>query len=260
MKRVRFIHWNTEEARERAGRFDSSRYEVEYTLRSGPKLFRELKETQPDAIAIDLSRLPSQGRDVGLTLRKTTSTRHIPLLYIGGDTEKVERIRQLLPDAVYTNWEKINRDLKKAITHPPEDPVVPDSVFNGYAGTSLPKKLGIRENSRILLVDSPREFGELLDALPEDARMVNDINGKPDIIICFVESRATLSKRVDQLVSQADDASIWLSWPKKASGRDTDLSQAVVRQTGLSAGLVDYKICSIDETWSGLLFTRRKPA
>ncbi len=259
MKRIRYIHWNADEAAERAGRFDAAKYDVRYAVPSGPALFRELKETQPDAIAIDLSRLPSQGRDVGLTVRKTASTRHIPLLYIGGEPEKVEPIRRLLPDAVYSTWDSIDQALQEALTHPPDDPVVPDSVFDGYAGTPLPKKLGIRAKSRILLLDAPQNFERTLGTLPKGARLLAEINGEPDIIICFTASREKLNQRIKQLSSYAEQASLWLAWPKKASGMNSDLSQPIVRQAGLSAGLVDYKICSIDTTWSGLLFTRRTP-
>lgn len=259
MKQVRFIHWNAEEVRERADWFDTSEYEVQYAVPSGPALFRELKESQPDAIAIDLSRLPSQGRDVGLTLRKTVSTRHIPLLYIAGDAEKVEQIRRLLPDAVYSTWDRINQDLKAALAHPPDEPVVPDSVFAGYAGTPLQKKLGVREKSRILLLDAPRNFSKTLGSLPTGAQLLTDINEEMDIIICFTDSREKLNQRIKQLALRAEYASLWLAWPKKTSQLSTDLSQPVIRQAGLSAGLVDYKICSIDKTWSGLLFTRRKP-
>jgi hypothetical protein len=80
-----------------------------------------------------------------------------------------------------------------------------------------------------------------------------------DLIIWFLRSSAELQREIEEMAVRLDERAMWIAWPKKASGVATDLSQQVVRETGLASGLVDYKICAIDGTWSALLFTRRKP-
>ena len=78
------------------------------------------------------------------------------------------------------------------------------------------------------------------------------------LIIWFVKSKRELIQRIERMAAACANAAIWIAWPKKSSGKTTDLTQAIVRESGLASGLVDYKICSIDETWSGLKFTKRK--
>lgn len=103
-------------------------------------------------------RLPSHGRDVALGIRKFKSTRYVPLVFVEGDPEKVKHIKELLPDAVYTTWSQIQGALKRAIAHPTKDPVVPRTALDGYSGTPLPKKLGIKAHSVVCLIDAPKSF------------------------------------------------------------------------------------------------------
>ena len=152
MPRVRYIHWKVGEAEQRAKPIDALGYVVEYDLPSGPTLLRQLADDPPDAIVIDLSRVPSQGRDMALTIRRRKSTRHIPLIFLEGDPEKVARVKELLPDAVYTSWENIDRALKHAIAHPPDSPLVPESAMAAYSGAPLLKKLGIKTDTVVALV------------------------------------------------------------------------------------------------------------
>ena len=126
----------------------------------------------------------------------------------------------------------------------------------GYSGTPLVTKLGIREGSRLQFVSAPRNFRGLLGALPGTASVAAE--GPLDFAILFVKSRAELAKQFpglrDRLVS---NGMLWVSWPKRASGVATDLTEGIVRDYGLEAGLVDVKVCAIDDTWSGLKFVRR---
>jgi DNA-binding response OmpR family regulator len=124
MTYVRLIHWNAAEAEERADEIRTAGYDVvcEPLDQAG---LRALRENPPSAVVVDLSRVPSQGRDVALGIRKYKATRHVPLVFVEGDPEKVSRIKELLPDAVYTTWSRIPNSLKRAIAHPPADPVVP---------------------------------------------------------------------------------------------------------------------------------------
>ncbi len=255
--RIRLIHWNAVEAEERAARLRAAGYDV-VCKAFGPDGLRELRQEPPAAVVIDLGRLPAQGRDVGLALRHAKATRHVPLVFVAGDPEKVARIKQHLPDSAYTTWNRIRSSLKRAIANPPADPVVPESVFAGYSGTPLPKKLGIKENSVVILAGAPQGFETTLGDLPAGVTFRRQARGRCHLLVWFTKSRKDLERRVKRMGALAGRGGLWIIWPKKASGIPTDLTQIVVRQIGLAAGLVDYKISAIDATWTGLRFTRRK--
>ena len=258
MNRIRLIHWNSEESKERAKRLESLDYEVIYKIPNGPDLLRDLRNDPPDAVVIDLSRLPSQGRDIALAIRHQKTTRHLPLVFVEGETEKVKRIQKHLPDAVYTAWSSINRSLKHAITQPLKDPVVPRSRLAGYSGAPLVKKLGIKANLVVVLIDAPKDFEKLLGRLPEGTSLTRKNSASRDITIWFVKLTKELNDYIKEIAKKVEKGSLWIVWPKKTSGVLSDLTQNHVRKIGLASGLVDYKICSVDETWSGLLFTKRK--
>jgi hypothetical protein len=254
---VRLIHWNAHEAEEKAKILQAIGYEVVHKLMN-PAGLRELRENPPDAVVIDLGRLPSQGRDFGMLLRKYKSTRYVPLVFIGGDPEKVKGIKKVLPDADYTSWEEIEYSLENAIANPPSDPVTPGSIFDVYKGTPLQKKLGLKSNSIVVLLDAPEGFDETLGELQEGVTVRRQTRGRADLILWFTKSKAALEKRIERMSEYIGEGYLWIIWPKKASKMETDLSQVVVRKIGLDSGLVDFKICSVDKTWSGLCFTRRK--
>lgn len=257
MHRIRLIHWDAAAAEGRGDLLRSAGFEVVHEPLT-PAGLRALREDPPNAIVIDLSRVPSQGRDMALALRKRKATRNVPLVFVGGDPKKVARVRELLPDAVYTTWDEIEAALAHGIAHPPQDPVVPQSTFDAYAGTPLPKKLGIKANSVVTLLDAPEDFEGTLGELPAGAVVRRRDPDPHGVNLWFVRSRQELEDQIEEIGRLAKGGGLWIAWPKKASGVVSDLSQTVVRRTGLDSGLVDFKICSIDATWSGLRFSQRK--
>ena len=151
--------------------------------------------------------------------------------------------------------------LAEAIAHPPEAPVVPESLFAGYSGTPLPKKLGIKPGMTVALLDAPDTFEETLGPLPEGVALAWDGSVTSPLAVWFLRSSAELEEGLARAIEAVEErGGLWMAWPKRASGVATDLTQQAVREAGLAAGLVDYKVAAIDNTWSGLLFTRRKPA
>jgi hypothetical protein len=130
----------------------------------------------------------------------------------------------------------------------------------GYSGTPLPTKLGIKPGARLALVGAPAGFLEsTLVPLPDAVELRARARGPLDVIVFFTKSRSELEKRFGKLASALDPAgSLWIGWPKKSSGVATDLDENVLREVGLPQGLVDTKVCAIDETWSGLRFVIRK--
>jgi hypothetical protein len=128
----------------------------------------------------------------------------------------------------------------------------------GYSGTPLLKKLGVKEGFRIGLVNAPASFLEDLGKLPAEANVVSRLSGSLDFVALFIDSERQLKKKFRLLAAKLKaNGMIWVAWPKKSAGIPTDLSFDNVQKTGLEAGLVDVKICAIDETWSGLKFVYR---
>lgn len=257
MHRVCLIHWKAEEAKEKIAKLRAAGYEVDYDEPT-PGSLRDFMNNPPAAFVIDLSRMPMQGRDVAMVLRGRKTTRHTPLVFVEGEPEKVERIKNQLPDAVYTTWNRIRGSLKAAIANPPASPVVPASNLAGYSGTPLPKKLGIKPKSVVALVGAPKEFEQTLGELPEGVKLKKQATATCDLIIWFVRMRAELYDRIKEMGELTGAGGLWIAWPKKASGVASDMSENIVRETGLASGLVDYKVCAIDATWSGLKFAQRK--
>ena len=128
----------------------------------------------------------------------------------------------------------------------------------GYSGTPLLQKIGIKPGHRLLLRNHPPSFVKDLGKLPEGAEKMETLAGKADVVVYFTEKRATLEKDFPVLAGKLPpNGMLWIAWPKKASGRATDLTENTVREVGLACGLVDVKVCAIDETWSGLKFVIR---
>jgi hypothetical protein len=128
----------------------------------------------------------------------------------------------------------------------------------GYSSTPLPKKLGIKDGSRLAFVNAPKGFEAYLGALPAGAEIVRRLTKPLDLVVLFVTEERVLARDFAKLSAKlATNGMIWIAWPKKSSGVATDLSFERVQRIGLDAGLVDVKICAIDDTWSGLKFVFR---
>lgn len=257
MKEVCLFHRHREEVEQIIRELNKAGYRIEHSDVS-PAALRRLREDPPAAVIIDLMHAPSGGRDVGIYIRHYRATRHVPIVFAGGDPLKVAKIRKHIPDAVYTEWNTVKRALKDAIAHPPVSPAAPDSLLSGYSGAPLVKKLGIKPNTNVTLIDAPSNFDKLLVSMPEGVKLRRRLSKQNDLIIWCVISKKMLQDRVRDISRYVGNAGIWIVWPKKSSRISSDLSQKSVREKGLSAGLVDYKVCAIDKTWAGLKFAVRK--
>ncbi len=129
----------------------------------------------------------------------------------------------------------------------------------GYSGTPLPKKLGINNGTRVALVNAPDGFDDTLGTLPDGVVVARRAGTSHDVIVVFVKQRATLEKTLPKLEKAIFPAgAIWTAWPKKASKVPTDITEDTVREVCLPRGLVDVKVCAIDDVWSGLKLVWRK--
>jgi len=129
----------------------------------------------------------------------------------------------------------------------------------GYSGTPLPRKLGIKDGHRVAVLGAPA--GVSLGDLPPGARVQSGLTGKEpfDVLVVFVTKRAELIKRIAACRPRMQPAAgLWIAWPKRASGVATEVTEDTVRELALPTGLVDNKVCAIDQTWSGLRLVIRK--
>jgi hypothetical protein len=251
---IRLFLWNLAEAERRAAEIAGLGYSVDASPLDAGAL-RGLRANPPDIALIDLSRSPSQGRDIALNLRVTKATRGMRLVFAGGAPDKVAGVRTLLPDAIFTSWEEISSALEQALKAEPAPVHVPASLFAGYSGTPLVKKLGIKPGMVVAALGEPAGFRELLEGLPDGVRWADCPASDVDLILWFARTQAELEERITALHGPAEKAGLWILWPKKGA---SDLSERSVRAAGLAAGWVDYKIAAVDQIWSGLKFSWRK--
>ena len=239
-------------------RLRAAGYAVDVRPLRTPADLKALGADPPAAVAIDLSRAPAQGRDFGLGIRQQASSRAVPLVFVDASPERVPQIRQLLPGAVCTSGRQVLPAVRGAIARPPSDAARPPSVLAGYSGTPLPRKLGIKPGAVVRLLNAPGGFETTLGELPERARVTRRGEEPRDLTLWFVPRRCDLEDGIERVAGQVATDKLWIVWPKKTSPLASDVSQREVRAAGLHQGLVDFKVCAVDDDWSGLLFSRRK--
>jgi hypothetical protein len=251
--RVLVIHRDLSEAAERAARLRDQGWTAEVYASLGAKGFRGIRANPPAVALIDLTRLPSYGKAMGVLLRQSPSLRAIPLVFIEGDPEKTAGVREILPDAVIAPWPRIAAAIRRAIAQAPKSPLPPRP-----SGTSLATKLGIRRGSLVALVRAPEGFEAVLGPLPEGAGTRKQ-TGEADVVLMFFKSAAALGRELPALPSlMRKGRKVWVLWPKQASAHAGDLTMVRIREMASPFGLVDYKVCAVDATWSGIVLGLRR--
>lgn len=247
MARVLVIHRDIAEAAERASRLCALGFDAAAYLSLGARGFRGIRQNPPHAILIDLTRLPSYGKAMGVLLRQQKSLGLIPLVFVEGDPAKAAQVRAVLPDAVYTAWAKVEAAIRRAIRQAPREAAAPRD-----AGRPLLTKLGIGAASRVAVLHPPEGF-----ELP-GVRTQKQV-GEADVVMLFLRSSAALGRELPELAGMMRKGRrVWVLWPKKASGTPSDLTMVRIREMASEFGLVDYKVCAVDETWSGMTLGKRR--
>ncbi len=245
--RVLVIHRDVAEATERASRLRVLGFDATGYPSLGTKGFRGIRQDPPQAILIDLTRLPSYGKAMGVLLRQHKSLASIPLVFVEGDPDKAAQVRAVLPDAVYTTWAKVAAAIGKAMRQAPKaaaPPLLPD--------TPLLTKLGIGEDSAVAVLHPPDGF-----ELP-GVRTQKQV-GEADVVMIFFRSSIALGRELPAVAGMMRKGRrVWVLWPKKASGKAGDLTMVRIREMASAFGLVDYKVCAVDETWSGMTLGKRR--
>ncbi len=253
LQRVRLFHWRASEAKPLIAALRASGYTVDYPGDQANGSWRSLRESPPLAAVIDLTRLPSHGRYVAAEIRATKSIRHIPIVFVDGDPDKVDSIRKVLPDAVYTSRARLASALKRV--KPLADPVLAPRIMDRTDRTTA-EKLGIKAGARVALIDPPPDYLRALGTLPKDVSLEEDPDETLPLTLWFVRDPDAYLAGLGAMRRRALTSRIWIIYPKgrQASG----LTQGLIREAALSIGLVDYKVCSVNDVWTGLLFTRKK--
>jgi len=255
---VRLVSWNPDALREHTRALKKAGFTVDASQLRTSGLIGQFRDNPPAVILIDLDRLPSHGRAVAIVVHSGKSTRHIPIVFAGGEESKVKTAKEQAPWAIFTDWPGAPDALKKALKQ--RAPAGPGkSYMQHYAGSSLVKKLGFKPNMRTALLGAPEDFEDRLGELPEGAKFETKMGPQTKMAIWFVRSLQELAEETEYLGARLPEgASLWIVYPKQTSRFKVDFTQYDVRATGLAAGLVDYKICAVDSDWTGLKFARKK--
>lgn len=252
MARVRLVHWDPDEASSLNELLSGAGFAVDYEPYASASM-RKWRTNPPDVFVINLSRRPAHGREIAIHLRQSPKTRHIPIIFCEGEREKVELIRHILPDASFCSRARLIATLKTA--RPIETPLRPVDMMNRFGSRTTAQKLGIQEASTVALLNAPRNVYAVLGALPDSVQFVEE---GAKVTICFVHSADALREDISRVRGEAAKTKLWIAWRKRAARNWDGVSGEIVRETGIDLGLVDYKICSLNETWSAMAFARRK--
>lgn len=174
-----------------------------------------------------------------------------------GEPAKVEAVRKVLPDAVYASAARVRPALGEALAKQPANPVVPVQMMDRYAGRSAAQKLGIGEGATAALIDPPRNYATVIGTLPAGARLEETPVPCP-VTLWFMGDAVACRAALPGMRGLAGRTRLWVLWPKLAAGKSSVVTQQFLRESAAAVGLVDYKICSVDENWSAMLFARRK--
>jgi len=259
MARIRLVCWNEELAAERARLLKKAGLDVDASPFDPAGMITRLRENPPALMLIDLDRLPSHGRAVAVMLRTSKSMRHIPIVFAGGAEEKVALARAEVPDAIFTDWTKAASAVKKAIKNPPAVFAKPVPHMERYTGSRLAKKLDLKAGTKAALIGVEDGFVELLGDLPEGFELQSHITAQTKLVLWFVRASHEIGAAFEVACARMPvGCSIWILYPKKAGRYRVDFTQNDIREIGLGAGVVDYKICAVDADWSGMKFARRR--
>ena len=255
MARVRIVHWKEPRAAPLLEACRACGFEVEYDPVRFPDLARLIRANPPDALVIDLSCLPSHGRESAIYLRRTKYARNVPLVFVDGEPEKVAKVREQLPDATFTTHGQLCSKIKGALSKTLAAPVLPPPPEARFASRTVAQKLGMKPNSTAAVLEAPRNYAAVLGELPEGVELVEDPETICPVTLWFVEDRRGLTARIRRMHRIADRTKLWIIWRKGGKG---ELTSNLIRESGIEAGLVDYKICSVNELWSGMAFGRKR--
>jgi len=256
MARIRLFHWRAEEAKTFTEPLRAAGHQIAYDEKIVPGLFSKIRASPPDAFVIALTRLPSHGREAAAFLRGSKATRHIPIVFVDGEPDKVDAIRRIMPDATYTSLSRLDASLRRALARPAVAPVVPPQMMERYRMRTTAQKLGILKGTMVGLLDPPGDYASVLGSMPESVSFAEGATDECAVTLWFVTDAGVYQSGLRRARTVAARTRLWILWPKGA-GRP-GISQTYLRETAKSVGLVDYKICAVNDRWSAMAFAKKK--
>jgi len=262
---LRLVCWDTEAAAAHKRELEKAGFKVAAGPAPAKQIGQHFRELAPAAVVFDLDKIPSHSRAVAVILRTTKMTRMIRLVFAGGEAgagvkqETIARIRADMPDACFTDWKNAARAIKKYLLSGPAEPIQPPAYMDQFAGSSTIKKLGLKPRMKLAMLGAPDGFAESLGELPEAIEIADRLRRDAQLALWFVRSRVELESEIGFLCARLPEGcGLWIIHPKQSSRYKADFNQNHVRTVALATGLVDYKVCSVDNDWSGLKFARKK--
>jgi hypothetical protein len=267
-KTLRLICWNEADGAARATILRRAGYRVIADPPENPGgMVRYFRELAPDAVVIDLDRLPSHGRELGLSLHACKSTSHLRLVFAGGIPAKIDIVRAAIPDGIFTPWDNdVAAAIERAIAQPTPLRLPSRELPKDTGPGSLERKLDIKRQTHFAIVSVNRNpnrndgqwLAELLSSVPDGAVQQRRIDAAITLALFPVATRRDLMQAFEQArAALPAKASLWIIHPKQTSSLAADFNQVDVREAGLAHGFVDYKVCAVDKDWSALKFARR---
>ncbi len=256
--RIRIIGASSEAAATWIAGLADAGYAIDRERVAGPEDLKRLGREPPSAVVIDMDRAPARGRDIALALRQRVATRRIPIVFVASDRAVFARLQALPLETMQAVPEDVVTAVASALSMPPSGARPAVAPGAGYSGTPLPRKLGLKAGSRVVLVRPPEAFADLLQPLPPDVVLRVTNRGARDITLWFTRSRRELERDAARMARAAEAGRLWILWPKQASPLAADHTERDVRRVGIAAGLVDFKVCAVDADWSGLAFVPRR--
>jgi hypothetical protein len=261
-KTLRLVCWNEADAERRATELRRAGYRVIAEPLANPGgAVRYFRELEPDAVVIDLDRLPSHGRELGMSLRASKSTCHLPLIFAGGLAAKVNPIQTAVPGAIFAAWVDVLAAVSRAMAQPLAPRLRSRELPKATGPGALERKLDIKPQTHFAIVPLTGDgswLSELLTSIPEGAVEQHRFDASTALALFVVGTRRDLVHAFTQARSSLPrNASLWIVHPKQTSAFAADFNQDDVREVGLSYGFVDYKVCAVDKDWSALKFARR---
>lgn len=252
MPRVLLLNSEGAEAKRLMEELRSGGYTVDCRRNVGS--VRALRESPPHAFVIDLARLPSHGRHFAMWIRSVESIRSIPVVFVDGDPARVEKLRTELPDAIYTSRAKLTGALRKA--RPLANPAL------GYGNRTTAQKLGIKNGARVAVIDAPAGYAKLVGPLPPGASLEEEPDEALAGALWFVRDPEMYLAGLPRMRKLAAAKSrLCVIYPKQQAARknsDAGINLLLIREAAEAVGLAAYKTCSVDKTWSAILFTLKK--
>lgn len=247
MAKVMLFHWKKEEADARVEELRAWGHEVAWR---GMWANKEVKVTSPrkfgpDVIVFDLSRMPVYSKGHAELTRTAKSTAHIPFVFVEGETEKVAALKKIYPGETFTDWKHLPKVLAKIKAGAPR--AAPD--LRGEPVRELWQKIGIAAGKRVAIADAPREFYAALGKVPEGFEFQEDRAGA-ELVLRFFDDWDLYQRDLAEIARQTKICPVWIFYRKGV------LKMNALRELALGVGVVDYKICSVNQNWAGMLVTR----